>query len=114
MFQGNFAGIIADKAGTTNAGSACYTGDGEGKEEYDNEETLHLKGDAMMKQALVKIVCQVAKLIDVKSLVTLSLVAALVVMTTKGTELPALFSNAVMLVLGFFFGKNVKPGQEEV
>ncbi len=67
-----------------------------------------------MKQALIKMTYQLAKLIDVKSLVTLSLVVALVVLTMQGIEPSALFSNAVMLVLGFFFGKNIKTNPEEM
>ncbi len=51
---------------------------------------------------------RLARLIDVKSLVTLALVAVLCVMTLTGRISPDLFNNAVMLVLGFFFGKNLK------
>lgn len=51
---------------------------------------------------------RLARLIDVKSLVTLALVAVLCVMTLAGRMSQDLFSNAVMLVLGFFFGKNLK------
>lgn len=63
-----------------------------------------------MKQG--RIAYQLAKLIDVKSLVTLSLIAALVSMTLRGQEVSSLFSNAVMLVLGFFFGKAPKNDRE--
>jgi uncharacterized membrane protein AbrB (regulator of aidB expression) len=52
---------------------------------------------------------QFAKLIDVKSIVTLLLVAVLAIMTLKGLEIPDLFSNAIMLILGFFFGKKLSP-----
>ncbi len=65
-----------------------------------------------MKQSMEKILLRSAKLIDVKSLVTLSLVAALVVMTLRGQEASSLFSNAVMLVLGFFFGKAPKKAAD--
>ena len=50
---------------------------------------------------------KLAKLIDVKSIVTLALVAILCVMTICGKPTNELFNSAVMLVLGFFFGKNV-------
>lgn len=64
---------------------------------------------------------RLARLIDVKSLVTLALVAVLCIMTLTGRIPTDLFDNAVMLVLGFFFGKNLKqeaadkslPGDQE-
>lgn len=49
---------------------------------------------------------KLAKLIDVKSIVTLALVLVLCVMTVLQQPTPELFNSAVMLVLGFFFGKN--------
>jgi len=52
----------------------------------------------------------ISKLIDVKSLVTLSLVLVLCLMTLKGAQMNDLFSSAVMLVLGFFFGKKTDSG----
>jgi len=45
------------------------------------------------------------KLIDVKSIVTISLVVVLCVVTLRQMPTPELFNSAVMLVLGFFFGK---------
>ena len=51
---------------------------------------------------------KLARLLDVKSLVTLALVLVLCIMTLSGREVSELFSSAVMLVLGFFFGKNVQ------
>lgn len=51
---------------------------------------------------------RLARLLDVKSLVTLALVLVLCIMTLSGREVSELFSSAVMLVLGFFFGKNVR------
>lgn len=48
------------------------------------------------------------KLIDVKSIVTLALVGVLCIMTVTGKETNELFNSSVMLVLGFFFGKNFK------
>ncbi len=60
----------------------------------------------------MKLTERLARLIDVKSLVTISLVAVLCVMTLCGRPTGEIFNSAVMLVLGFFFGKNVK--QEDV
>lgn len=54
---------------------------------------------------------RVARLIDVKSLVTLALVAVLCGMTICGKETEEIFNSSVMLVLGFFFGKNLKPNE---
>ena len=65
-----------------------------------------------MKEALIRIIHAFSRLIDVKSIVTLSLVTVLAVLTLRGLPIPELFSSAVMLVLGFFFGKNVQ-GKEE-
>lgn len=49
------------------------------------------------------------KLIDVKSIVTLTLVITMVVAILGKLEIESnmfqLFSSAIMLVLGFFFGK---------
>ena len=56
---------------------------------------------------------KLAKLIDVKSLVTLALIAVLCVITLLQMPVPDLFSNAVMLVLGFFFGKNINNEPKE-
>lgn len=56
---------------------------------------------------------RIARLIDVKSLVTLALVVVLCVMTVCGRETGEIFNSAVMLVLGFFFGKNLKQGTAE-
>ena len=53
------------------------------------------------------IIEKIAKLIDVKSIVTISLTIVLCVITLKQMQVPDLFSNAVMLVLGFFFGRKV-------
>jgi hypothetical protein len=54
------------------------------------------------------IIARIARLIDVKSIVTITLVAVLAIITLREMPVPDLFSNAVMLVLGFFFGKNIK------
>ena len=56
---------------------------------------------------------KLAKLIDVKSLVTLALVAVLCFVTITQRPIPELFSSAVMLVLGFFFGKNLKTDKDK-
>jgi hypothetical protein len=60
----------------------------------------------------MKISERIARLIDVKSLVTLALVIVLCVMTVLQMETSELFNSAVMLVLGFFFGKNLKSSGE--
>lgn len=56
------------------------------------------------------------KLIDVKSIVTLTLTATMVVVILGNFSIEenmfGLFSNAVMLVLGFFFGKVQKQEGE--
>ena len=66
-----------------------------------------------MKEALIRIIHAFSRLIDVKSLVTLSLVAVLAILTLRGLPIPELFSSAIMLVLGFFFGKNVQGKEEQ-
>lgn len=48
---------------------------------------------------------QIAKLIDVKSIITITLTATLIIATLNGAETSELFEYATMLVLGFFFGK---------
>jgi Na+-translocating ferredoxin:NAD+ oxidoreductase RnfD subunit len=58
---------------------------------------------------IVEILKQIAKLIDVKSIVTLTLTATMVIAILGKFAIEDnmfnLFSNAVMLVLGFFFAK---------
>lgn len=57
-----------------------------------------------------------AKLIDVKSIVTLTLTIVLTVVILANIEVESnvfqLFSSALMLVLGFFFGKNQTRKEE--
>lgn len=56
---------------------------------------------------------RVFRLIDVKSIVTLALIGVLCFMTIMGNETSELFNSSVMLVLGFFFGKNTKDNFPE-
>lgn len=58
----------------------------------------------------MKIKDRIAKLIDVKSIITIALVIVLCVATITGIDTPELFNSAVMLVLGFFFGKKLNKG----
>lgn len=58
------------------------------------------------------IIARAAKLIDVKSVVTILFAVTLVCVTLRGLPVPDLFANAVMLVLGFFFGKNLNNKTE--
>ena len=51
---------------------------------------------------------RIAKLIDVKSIITIALVIVLCNATLTQTPTPELFNSAIMLVLGFFFGKKSK------
>lgn len=55
---------------------------------------------------------KLSKLVDVKSIVTLFFSTTLVLMVLLKIDVSEstfqLFSSAVMLVLGFFFGKNLK------
>lgn len=57
---------------------------------------------------------KLAALIDVKSIVTISLVAVLCWITLKQMPVPELFSTALMLVLGFFFGKGSQQSNNEI
>ena len=61
----------------------------------------------------MKIKDRIAKLIDVKSIITIALVIILCVATITGIDTPELFNSAVMLVLGFFFGKKLNQDQED-
>lgn len=55
---------------------------------------------------------RIARLIDVKSIITIALVIVLCVATITGIQTPELFNSAVMLVLGFFFGKKLNVIEE--
>jgi hypothetical protein len=59
------------------------------------------------------IIDRISKLIDVKSIVTLILVVTLTILTISGRTIPDLFSNSLLLVLGFFFGKNTNSGGDK-
>lgn len=61
----------------------------------------------------MKIKDRIAKLIDVKSIITIALVIVLCIATITGIDTPELFNSAVMLVLGFFFGKKLNQEQED-
>lgn len=61
----------------------------------------------------MKIKDRIAKLIDVKSIITIALVIVLCVQTINGQPTPELFNSAVMLVLGFFFGKKLNNDTPE-
>jgi hypothetical protein len=58
---------------------------------------------------IMEIFKQIAKLIDVKSIVTLAFTFTMARIVLNGLVLEQnifnLFSNALMLILGFFFGK---------
>ena len=60
---------------------------------------------------------KIAKLIDVKSIVTIILTILLAVIILGQIKIEdnifQLFSSAFMLVLGFFFGKNLKTTEKE-
>lgn len=60
----------------------------------------------------MKIKDRIAKLIDVKSIITIALVIILCVTTLNGQPTPELFNSAVMLVLGFFFGKKLNNDEQ--
>lgn len=59
----------------------------------------------------MKIFTRIAKLIDVKSIVTIALVIVLCVTTLTEQPTPELFNSALMLVLGFFFGKKINNNE---
>lgn len=61
----------------------------------------------------MKIKDRIAKLIDVKSIITIALVIILCVTTLSGQPTPELFNSAVMLVLGFFFGKKLNNDETQ-
>lgn len=61
----------------------------------------------------MKIKDRIAKLIDVKSIITIALVAVLCATTLSEQSTPELFNSAVMLVLGFFFGKKLNNTDEQ-
>lgn len=61
----------------------------------------------------MKIKDRIARLIDVKSIITIALVIVLCVQTINGRPTPELFNSAVMLVLGFFFGKKLNNDGEK-
>ncbi len=77
----------------------------------ENITTENITTDKMTTENAAKE--RLARLIDVKSLVTLALVAVLCGMTLGGRETGEIFNSAVMLVLGFFFGKKTDGSKGE-
>lgn len=61
----------------------------------------------------MEILKRIAKLIDVKSIITIALVIVLCVITLKNGEMSDIFNSAIMLVLGFFFGKKTNTENKE-
>lgn len=51
---------------------------------------------------------RIAKLIDVKTLVTFALTAAFVYLSIKGKIQPEIFMTIYTMVIGFYFGSNVE------
>lgn len=56
---------------------------------------------------------KIAKLIDVKSIITIALVTVLCVETLKNGQ-GDVYNSAVMLVLGFFFGKKTSAEVQDM
>lgn len=54
----------------------------------------------------------IAKLIDVKSLVTLVLTAVFAVLSVKGTVTPEQFLTVFTVVVSFYFGTQYQKNQE--
>jgi len=65
-----------------------------------------------------KIVDKIAKLIDLKSIVTISLIITLEFLIIKGVKLEdqmfLLFSNITTMVITFYFAKKDKKEDEEI
>lgn len=55
----------------------------------------------------------IAKLIDVKSLVTLVLTAVFAVLSVKGTVTPEQFLTVFTVVVSFYFGTQYQKNQKE-
>ena len=54
------------------------------------------------REDTMKIKDRIAKLIDVKSIITIALVIVLCIITLNGQPTPELFNSAIMLVIGFY------------
>ena len=65
-----------------------------------------------------KIIDKIAKLIDLKSIVTISLIITLEYLIVKGVKLEdqmfLLFSNITTMVITFYFAKKDKKEDEEI
>lgn len=61
---------------------------------------------------------KLCKLIDVKSLVTLTLTGVFAYMNIKGLEVPETFKTIYVMIIGFYFGtqatKNVRKSVNKV
>ena len=63
------------------------------------------------KDNMDRLLSKLSKLVDVKSIITILLVLVLCICTLNGTQTSELFNSAVMLVLGFFFGKKLAQSE---
>ena len=61
----------------------------------------------------MKIKERIAKLIDVKSLVTLSLTGAFIYMNVTGVDVPETFKTVYIMICGFYFGTQYQKSKEE-
>lgn len=61
----------------------------------------------------MKIKDRIAKLIDVKSLVTFAFTGAFVYLVFRGDDIPDIFATTYTTILGFYFGSQVKKKEEK-
>ena len=56
---------------------------------------------------------RIAKLIDVKTIVTFALTAAFVYLSVKGEVQPEIFMTIYTMVIGFYFGTQLEKNRKE-
>lgn len=61
----------------------------------------------------MKIKDRLAKLIDVKTIVTFALTAAFVYLSVKGEVQPEIFMTIYTMVIGFYFGTQLEKNRKE-
>lgn len=66
-----------------------------------------------MKNAFIKLLNRIEKLLEIKSIITLSLLYCFLLMTLKDKIDIAYFNSLFQIVIGFYFGSQFEKNKEK-
>lgn len=67
-----------------------------------------------MKNAFVGLLTRIEKLLEIKSIITLSLLYCFILMTMKEKIDVAYFNSVFQLVVGFYFGSQIEKSKSKM